>query len=175
MNLEDLLPYAAALIIAAPFLIYFRQFLKDFVRLKEQELRLLGAGVSSQSRAVAYEKMTIFLDRLRPSNLVQNFSADLKPHEFIYLSEKSINEEFSYNAPQQLYLSKKLWKEITFVKNEIINLSHKTYEGLGENATLDDFKTIFLMNYATEGDFVGETMDSLKREALYFAKQSNNL
>ncbi len=42
--------------------------------------------------------MTLFLDRLKPSNLIQKFDRELAVHEFIFLTEKTINEEFEYNS-----------------------------------------------------------------------------
>jgi hypothetical protein len=36
----------------------------------------------------AYERMTLFLERIKPSNLVSKFDKELEIHEFIFLLEK---------------------------------------------------------------------------------------
>jgi len=41
-----------------------------------------------------------------------------------------------------------------------------THEGLGAHANLEDFKSLFLLNYLNEGDFISETIDELKKELL---------
>lgn len=168
MNYSEYLPYAVAFIIAVPFLVYIRQFVSSYIILKEKELQMLGIKFGAENRLQAYEKLTIFLERLKPATLVSRFDKGLKPHEFLFLTEKSISEEFEYNAAQQLYLSKNLWQEIAFCKDEILRQAHKVYESLNEGASLDDFKTVFLMNYVNGEDFIGNTLDSLKREALLF-------
>lgn len=159
-------PYAFALIIAIPFLIFTRQFVFTYIKLKNQEIKLLTVKGNSEQRVQGYERITLFLERLKPSNLVTKFDRTLAPHEFIFLVEKTINEEFDYNASQQLYLTKDLWKNVVNCKNNTLHILHKTYENLNENSTLDDFKTVFLMNYMNEKDFVSETIQDLRKENL---------
>jgi hypothetical protein len=114
----------------------------------------------------AYERMTLFLDRIKPSNLVLKFDKNLEVHEFIFLLEKSITEEFEYNSSQQLYISKNSWENIVASKNNILQLMRKTYENLNANASLQDFKTVFLMNFVSGGDYISDTIEELRREAL---------
>ena len=121
---------------------------------------------SGENRTVAYERMTLFLERLKPANLVAKFDSGLKPHEFIFLMEKSITEEFEYNASQQLFISKNSWQNIVSVKNLMIQLAHKTYEELKGEASLEEFKTIFLMKYVNGEDYIGQTLEDLRKEIL---------
>lgn len=167
MDYSQFLPYALAVFIAIPFLLYLKQFVSSYIRLKEKELKLLAVKSSGENRIVAYERMTLFLERLKPSNLVTKFSQDLKPHEFIFLAEKSIQEEFDYNASQQLFISKISWQNISAAKNSVIQLLHKTYEGLGENPSLEEFKTVFLMNYVSGEDYLSKTVEELRKEILF--------
>jgi len=160
------LPYAFALIIAIPFLVLLRQFVFTYIRLKEQEIKLLTVKSSSGNKAQSYERMTLFMERIKPSNLIQRFDKDLAVHEFIFLTEKNINEEFDYNASQQLYITKNSWKNIVDSKNAIIELLHKTYSEISGNATLDEFKTIFIMNFINGEDYISATIEDLRREIL---------
>ena len=169
---SEYLPYGFAILIAIPFLVLLRQFAYQFISLKERELSALGIKAGNDLRFQAFERMTLFLERLKPSNLVQRFDKNLAPHEFVFLTEKTINEEFDYNASQQIYLSGVNWKNISGSKDRIIKLLREIYEGLGSNADLDDFKTVFLMNYVAEGDFVSETIDELKKELILLNFQS---
>ena len=159
-------PYAFALLLAIPFLIFIRQFVYSYIKLKNKEIKLLTVKGNSEQRVHAYERLTLFLERLKPSNLVAKFDSKLAPHEYIFLIEKSINEEFDYNASQQLYLTKNLWKNVVNSKNNVLRLLHSTYENLGEGATLDEFKTVFLMNYMNQSDFVSQCIDDLRKENL---------
>jgi len=169
VNFSDYLPYAAALVIAIPFLVLLRQFVHNYINLKNQELKLLSVKSNSENKTHSYERMTLFLERIKPSNLILKFDKDLAVHEFIFLTEKTINEEFEYNASQQLYITKNSWQNIVDSKNAIIDLLHKTYTSLNNNPDLNEFKTVFIMNYMNENDFIGATIEDLRREIIIIA------
>lgn len=160
------MPYVFALLIAIPFLILLRQFVYTYIKLKNQEMKLLTIKGSSEQRIQAYERLTLLLERLKPANLVTRFDPNLAVHEFVFLTEKAVNEEFDYNASQQLYLPKNTWSNVVNSKNNVIHLLHKTYENLNENATLQDFKTVFLMNYMNGEDYISSTLEDLRKENL---------
>lgn len=168
-NLSEYLPYAVALIIAIPFLVLLRQFVHSFITLKNQEIKLLTVKSNSENKAQAYERMMLFLERIKPSNLITKFNRDLEIHEFVFLTEKTINEEFDYNASQQLYMSKNVWQNVVDCKLNISDLLHKTYSEMGENASLEEFKTVFLMAYMNGDDYISSAMDNLRREILLVA------
>ncbi|WP_312765860.1 hypothetical protein [Epilithonimonas sp.] len=161
---SDYLPYAVAVIIALPFLVFTKQFVNSFVRLKKQEINFLATKSNSEIKLQALERMTLFLERLKPSNLVMKFDKGLQTHEFVFLTEKNITEEFEYNASQQLYISKSSWQDILTSKSNIMQLLHKTYEDMNENSKLEDFKTIFLMNYVNSEDYISDTIENLRKE-----------
>ncbi len=159
-------PYAFALLIAAPFLIYTRQFVYSYIKLKNQELNFMTVKGQSEQRIHAYERITLFLERIKPANLVTKFDENLATHEYLFLIEKTINEEFDYNASQQLYLTKNSWNKVVNSKNNILHLLHKTYENLSNESTLQDFKTVFLMNYMNEQDYISACIEDLRKENL---------
>ena len=165
----DYLPYAFALIVAIPFLVLLRQFVYTYINLKNKELQLLSVKSNSENKTHSYERMTLFLERIKPSNIIQKFDKDLAIHEFIFLTEKSITEEFEYNASQQLYITRNSWKNIVDSKNAVVELLHKTYNSMNNNVSLSDFKTVFLMNYMGENDYIAETIEDLRKEILLIA------
>ncbi len=159
-------PYIFAVLLAIPFLIFIRQFVYTYIRLKKQEINFLTVKGQSEQRIHAYERITLFLERIKPSNLVTKFDQDLAAHEYLFLTEKTINEEFDYNASQQLYLTKNSWNKVVNSKNNILHLLHKTYENLSNESTLQDFKTVFLMNYMNEQDYISACIEDLRKENL---------
>lgn len=161
---SEYFPYAAAVIIALPFLVFAKQFVNSFIRLKKQEINFLATKTNSEIKLQALERMTLFLERLKPSNLVMKFDKNLQPHEFIFLTEKNITEEFEYNASQQLYISKSSWEDIITSKNNILQSLRKTYEEMNENSKLEDFKTVFLMSYLNSEDYISDTIENLRKE-----------
>ena len=99
------------------------------------------------------------LDKINWNNLCINENA-------IYLLEKNITEEFEYNSSQQLYISRNSWENVVASKNNVIQLMRKTYESLSNTASLQDFKTIFLMNYVNGEDFIANTIEDLRKDAI---------
>lgn len=161
---SEYFPYAAAVIIALPFLVFARKFVYGFLKLKKQEINFLATKSNSEIKLQALERMTLFLERLKPSNLVMKFDKNLQPHEFVFLTEKNIIEEFEYNASQQLYISKSSWQDIITSKNNILQSLRKTYEDMNENSKLEDFKTVFLMSYLNSEDYISDTIENLRKE-----------
>lgn len=161
-----LIPYAFALLIALPFFVLLRQFVHHYISLKEKELKLISVKANGDVKMQAYERMTLFLERLKPSSLVEKFNKELAIHEYIFLLEKSISEEFDYNSSQQLYISKNSWQNIVTCKNNIMNSIRKTYENMSNSATLQDFKTVFLMDYMNGEDYISQTIEDLRKDAI---------
>lgn len=163
---SPLFPYIFALVMALPFVVLLRQFVYTYISMKDKELKMLSVKGNAENKSQAYERMVLFLDRIKPSNLVNRFDKTLAPHEFVYLTEKSVNDEFDYNSSQQLYLTKNSWLSIQDSKNALIKTLHTTLNGLNSNADLEELKTVFLMNYMNGEDFIGDTIESLRREVL---------
>ena len=162
-NLDDLLPYGFALIVAVPFVILLRQFVFQFIKLKNRELSIISGKSNAQIRLQAYERMTLFLERMKPSNLVLKFDKELAAVEFVFLVEKNIMEEFEYNASQQLYISQDSWNNILNSTNNVLQLLHKTLEN-SPTASLQEFKTLFLMGYVDGEDYISDTIQNLRNE-----------
>lgn len=73
----------------------FKHWVYQYISLKNKELNLLG-GQHSQVKLQAYERMTIFLERLKPVNLVNKFDKDLTAKELAFsFLEKSIKKSLN--------------------------------------------------------------------------------
>ena len=157
-------PYIITIVVAIPFLALTWSFVSRFLDLKKKELQIISVKSNNEIKLQAYERMTLFLERLKPSNLVMKFDKALAPHEFVFLAEKTINDEFEYNASQQLYVRADSWTNIVTSKNNIIQLLHTTYEQVSKEASLEDFKTVFIMNYLNNDDYITDTLDGLRSD-----------
>jgi hypothetical protein len=78
-------------------------------------------------RLQAYERMTLFLERINPSKLlirVAPESSDKNEYEALLVS--SIENEFEHNLSQQIYISEECWNIIKAAKNATIQLIRKS-------------------------------------------------
>ncbi len=159
-------PYAFALVLMAPVIYLLRLFVFSYIELKNKELKMLAVKGNAENKSQSYERMALFLERIKPASLVSNFDSSLEKHEFLYLTEKSIIEEFSYNTSQQIYITKKTWTAVVEAKDAVLKMLHETYNNVSDNANLEEYKTLLLLNYMNGEDFIGNTIDELKREVL---------
>lgn len=159
-------PYAFALLLAIPFFILLRQYIHTIIKLKNDELRMMRVKGNAAAKLQAYERIALYLERIKPANLIQNFSADITPAQFVFLTEKNIQEEFDYNASQQLYLSKNAWENTVAAKNFITGILKNTLAELSATATLQDYKTVLLMKYMQGEDAAAATIEQLRKEIL---------
>lgn len=96
------------------------------------------------TRLQAYERMTLFLERITPSKLlirVAPNSSDKDSYETLLIA--AIEQEFEHNLSQQIYMSDKCWSIITAAKNATIQLIRKA--GLLEKTdTADKLREVVL-------------------------------
>ncbi len=77
--------------------------------------------VSLPMRLQAYERMTLFLERIHPNKLIirtEPLSDDKHLYENYLIA--SIENEFEHNLTQQIYVSEQCWQVIKTAKNAII-------------------------------------------------------
>ena len=78
-------------------------------------------------RLQAYERMTLFLERINPAKLLLRITSINNDKEAYALSIiNSIEQEFEHNLSQQIYISEKCWSVIIASKNATIQLIKQT-------------------------------------------------
>lgn len=74
-------------------------------------------------RLQAYERMTLFLERINPSQLlvrITPISDDKIDYQNFVIAQ--IEQEFEHNLTQQIYISDECWSTITTAKNATIQM-----------------------------------------------------
>lgn len=75
----------------------------------------------------AYERMTLYLERINPSKIllrVTSINNDKKAYAVSLID--TIEQEFEHNLTQQIYITNKCWNVIIASKNATIQLIQKT-------------------------------------------------
>lgn len=123
----DLILYAVPALITGLIAYYF---FKEHTKNEDGRRRfLLHKDIQVNSlpiRLQAYERMTLFLERITPSKLlirVKPNSSEKEPYESLLIA--SIEQEFEHNLSQQIYMSDECWNIITAAKNATIQLIRK--------------------------------------------------
>lgn len=163
-TLSIVLPYLFVVGIATPFYLLLKRGISSFLELKYKELSLIGKSHSLQHSYI--QRMITFLDRIQPSFLVNRFSQEISPAEFIFLTEKAIAQELDFNSNIKEYLSESCWTGILEAVDQIKSLLHSTYEGMAENASLIDYKSLFLIAYLGQPDLNHHARHLLHQEKI---------
>lgn len=134
---------------------------------KELEVRANHYKDSLPIRLGAFERLTILLERISPTNLLQRVN---KPGMSALDLQKAlisnIRLEFEHNISQQIYVSPETWMMIVQVKEELVGIINKVATDIPQTATGKDLSRAIL-EYFISNDQVMPTqkaLDTLKTE-----------
>lgn len=135
-ELGDMLFYLLPAILVAGISFYFFKLHTD----NEEKRRRYLLHKENQKQALpvrlqAYERMTLFLERIAPGNLLIR----IKPvgdnqDDYASLLTSTIEQEFEHNLAQQIYVSNECWNVIKAAKNATINTIRKAAKEEGVNS-----------------------------------------
>ncbi|MBK7812180.1 MAG: hypothetical protein IPO62_16370 [Saprospiraceae bacterium] len=105
--------------------VYFllRQYF-DLEKLKFQTDRFSKTQKDSLPiRLQAYERLSLFLERIRITNLIIRFpyQKDTNSKAWLHSLMLAIQQEYEHNMSMQVYVSEKLWEILSFARNESLN------------------------------------------------------
>lgn len=100
-------------------------------------------------RLQAYERLTLFLERINPSNmLVRVHVAGTSVREIQQFLVAEIRTEHQHNITQQLYVSAQAWAVTNRIKEDTISLINNTAAGLSPDASSLELSKVILNHLA---------------------------
>jgi hypothetical protein len=102
---------------------FFENFVKNENNRRNFILRQENQKQALPIRLQAFERLTLFLERINPAKLLVRIAplSDDKM-EYSNLLVQHIEQEFEHNLPQQIYLSNEAWTIILSAKNTTIQI-----------------------------------------------------
>lgn len=125
--IELLFSILPALIVGAIAYYFFKQHIENENRRRRFLLQKDIQKEAFPLRLQAYERMTLFLERIAPSKLLTRInptSSNKEDYENLLIA--SIQQEFEHNLSQQIYISDECWNIILAAKNATIQLIRKS-------------------------------------------------
>lgn len=155
----------ASVVLYAAYLMV-RAFVQKDVDLKKLEIRGKSLETLLPNRLHAYERMTLFLERMSPQNLLVRLNTGSIPaKEFQQLLLSEVRNEYNHNVSQQVYISEEVWELIKNAKEDLIVSINDAASEVGEGATsLDLSKKIFEKTMGKSVDPLAHALSELKRE-----------
>ena len=149
-----------------------RSFLNNKYKRRYLELKMANKKDIMPLRLQAYERLTLFLERISPGSLMQRVSKQgMSSNQLRDTLVRTIRSEFEHNLSQQIYVSPQAWVIIVTVKEELVSVINRIDTSLSDQAQAIDLSK-GVMAYYNESKKVPmqEALDKLKAEVnrLYY-------
>jgi len=140
--LKYILP-ALLVVITAAFII--KSLVKRELDLKKLELR---SGLNKDLiplRLQAFERMSLFLERIQFNNLIPRVrKPGMTTIDLHHLLISSIRQEWEHNLSQQIYISNQTWEQLQMAKDATLQLVNKLAASVPDDAPAEQLiKAIF--------------------------------
>jgi hypothetical protein len=158
MNWQTIIEQSIAMLfpIALVFLfVYYmlKSFFDQFNRQRKQELRVKFNEETLPIRLQAYERIILFLERIKPESLVMRLAANnMKTIDLQRAMLENIREEYEHNLSQQIYLSHDAWKMVTAAKQSMVQLVSSTADEHNPDSPYMEYATDILDEYSSISD-----------------------
>jgi len=155
----------ASVVLYATYLLV-RSFTQKEIDLKKLEVRSRSIETVLPNRLQAYERITLFLERISPQNLLIRLNAPgMTAREFHQLLLSEMRSEYNHNVSQQVYMSEEVWDLVKNAKEDlIVSINDAASEMNGEATSLDLSKKIFEKSVNKPVDPIAHALSELKKE-----------
>jgi hypothetical protein len=155
----------ASVVLYAAYLLV-RSFLAKDIEMKKLEVRGKSLETILPLRIQAYERMTLFLERISPHNLLIRLnSGPVSVKEFHQLLLNEIRSEYNHNVSQQVFMSEDVWDLVKNAKEDLtITINDAASELNSESTSLDLSKKVIEKFIAKPVDPIAHALVELKRE-----------
>jgi hypothetical protein len=155
----------ATVVLYAVFLVV-RSFIAKEIDMKKLDVRGRTLETILPIRLQAYERITLFLERISPQNLLIRLNAPgLPAREFQKLLLDEIRNEYNHNVSQQVYMSEEVWQVVKNAKEDLVLVINEAASQVpAESTSIDLAKRIFERTLEKGVDPIGLALTELKKE-----------
>jgi len=150
-NTINILSVILPLIIFGIIIIYIiKSFLQNESKQRIQAQLLETRKVLIPLKFQAYERLSLFLERITPENiLIRINKPGISAKELHLMCINSIKQEFEHNLSQQVYVNYDTWMVIRKAKSEIEKLINETAKELKKDDNAMTFSTELLTSFVS--------------------------
>lgn len=126
------------------------KFLKNETYRREIELRKVSNSQIIPQRLTAYERIALFLERIKPTGLARRVSPISSAKNYEALLIQTIQAEWEHNLSQQIYVNPDTWKLVYSAKNATQNFIRQCAQDLGSDATAEKLQEYIITQSISE-------------------------
>lgn len=163
----DILKYTlpAALVVFAVYIV-LRQLHNENEKHRRYEYLRTSSQLITPARLQAYERLTLFIERMMPDNLVMRQACATMTAEALQSQLlNTIRSEYEHNVSQQLYVGNDVWILVKNAKEGMLQLVNGCAMKLPSNASGIALAQLIIETYnATSETTLDIAIDMLKKE-----------
>jgi hypothetical protein len=130
-----------ALVTGAIAFLFFKEHTTNENNRRNFLLHQIHKKESFPVRLQAFERLTLFLERISAHQLMRRVSPiSPQPEDYKNLLIQTIEQEYDHNLSQQIYVSETCWRMLTSAKNSSIQRI-QNFEITNEMKTAQDMRT----------------------------------
>ena len=158
-TIPSLIVFVAAYFILKKFM--DNEYRKQVFELKQSNLKQI-----TPIRLQAYERSTLFLERIGMENMIKRVNkAGMKAEQLHAALITSIRDEYEHNLSQQIYMSSDAWEAVKEAKEETLRILHTAMASIGGKGNVMDLSTAVFTILEEEGTPPNQkAIEILKRE-----------
>jgi hypothetical protein len=165
-NVEIILCGIISLLIAG-FAAYLFWAQKKFTELENLQLK---AGEAARMQLAAYERLSLFAERIKLENLTARLFTGIEDAGAMRKKMvQAIQEEFEYNSAQQIYVKPEIWHAVNRMKDQNIFIINQVAASLPAQAGASEYNRQLLLLI---GQGENTTMNKLVLQAIQNEAQS---
>ncbi len=156
-----------ALIVFITVYYLLKQYLDGQYRLRLLDYKQQRSGSSIILRMQAYERLSLFCERINLPGLLLRTQADgMTATELRIALMLNVQQEYEYNQTQQVYVSESLWEIIKLAKDDVLNTITTVGASIEANADARKFSEA-LIAFLNERDSTGPmiALKAIRKEA----------
>jgi hypothetical protein len=144
-----------------------KTFLQNKYKERYMELQQTNAKQLLPIRIQAYERLTMFLERISPANLLHRMGNEaVSASDLRMRLTNTVRQEFEHNFSQQIYVSVGTWNIVVTVKEELISVINQAAASLEDNAPAVDLSKAVMTYYMDSNKVpMQEALEKIKIEA----------
>ena len=156
-----------ALIVYFTVVHLLKTYLDKQLQLKQLELKQKQQGTTTPMRLQAYERLSLFCERIAIPNLVLRLREEDQTVAQLQMKLLlTIQQEFEYNITQQVYVSEQLWQIIKISRDDTVTIINGIAERLDPKAPSANLIS-GLLSYEESQPFspLDKALQAIKKEA----------
>lgn len=132
-------------------------FLRENDRKRREEYRNKALSEILPNQLQAYERFTLYLERISPEEMAVREQANVSSAKDLYLAMlNSVRQEFEHNVAMQIYITSASWKRIQKARQEVVKTLQESMKQVHPTASPLELSAEFIELAKNTCDFYVE-------------------